>query len=197
MGSVHLDLLPRRMRSATAVRAAAALAAAAILAPLPAAAQQQQAFATMHTEIVDILTLRNGGEMDFGDILPNTGGTVVIPASATPTCTTTGALIRSGWCRSPIFTGTSIYMGNLRVMRPSGNSITLTGPGGATMTVDSFTFNSNAPTVFLGTTGANSRFRAEATDGTFAFYVGATLHVAANQAPGVYNGTFTVRMIYD
>jgi hypothetical protein len=196
MGSVHLGRLLRGTRNAAAVRMAGGLLAAAGLAPLPAAAQQQ-ASATMRTEIVDILTLRNGGDMDFGDILPHGAGTVVIPASATPTCTTTGALVRSGLCRSPVFTGTSVYMGNLRVMRPSGNHITLTGPGGATMAVDAFTFNSNAPTVFLGTTGANSRFRVEATDGTFTFYVGGTLHVATNQAPGIYNGSFTIRMIYD
>ena len=195
MGSVHLGLLPHGTRSARAVPGA--LLAVAVLAPLPAAAQQHQAFAVMHTEIVDSLSLRNGGEMDFGDILPNTGGTVVIPPSATPTCTTTGALVRSGLCRSPVFEGNSFYMAALRVMRPSGNKITLTGPGGATMEVNTFTFSSTGSTVFLGTTGANSRFRVEAPDGTFTFYVGGTLQVAANQMPGIYNGSFTIRMIYD
>jgi hypothetical protein len=196
MGAVHQGFLPHGMR-ARAVCAAIALLVAAVFAPLPAAAQQQ-ASAITRTEIVDASSIRNGGDMDFGDILPSaSGGTVVIPASATPTCAVTGGLIRSGLCRSPPFDGNAIYQAELRVMRPSGGSITLTGPNGATMQVDDFTFFATGATVYLGTNGANSRFRIDETDGTFRFYVGATLHVAATQMPGVYNGSFQVRITYN
>lgn len=198
MGSVHLCGLPRGLLGANAVRLAAALLAVTALAPLPAAAQQRQTTTLMRTEIVDSASLRNAGDMDFGDIVPTvSGGTVVISPSATPTCTTTGGLVRSGFCLAPVFNGNAFYQADLRVMRPNGNKITLTGPGGATMEVNSFTFNSTGTTVYLGTNGANSRFRVEAADGTFTFYVGATLQVGPNQAPGIYSGTFDIRFTYN
>ena len=34
-------------------------------------------------------------------------------------------------------------------------------------------------------------------DGSFRFYVGGTLHVNPNQAPGRYNGTFQIRVDYN
>ena len=82
-------------------------------------------------------------------------------------------------------------------MRPSGDSINLVGPGGATMQLDTFMFNSVAPTVFIVQNGANFRFRAEAPDGSYTLYAGATLHVAANQMPGTYTGTFEIRILFN
>ena len=58
-------------------------------------------------------------------------------------------------------------------------SAILTGPGAATMTVDTFTSN---PPCCAGTVN-NTR--------TEVVTVGATLHVAANQAGGSYSGTAT------
>ena len=197
MGSVDKGERLRRARKARATKVACATLAAVALAPLPAAAAQQDN-ALLRSEIVDTAIIRNAGAMDFGNIFPTTaGGTVVISASATPPCSVTGGLGRSGPCKSPIFNGTAFFQADVRVQRPAGNAITLTGPGGATMVVDTFTFSSTGLTAYLGTTGANSRFRVDATDGTYTFYVGGTLHVAANQVPGIYNGSFQVRITYN
>jgi hypothetical protein len=166
---------------------------------LPAAGQSLDN-ALVRTEIVDSSTLQNDADMDFGDIIPSaSAGTVVLTPSATPTCTATPSLVRSGPCKAAEFSGTALAGAQLRVRRPNGNSITLTGPGGATMTVTAFTFGSTAPTVYLGNPGnsPNHRFRVDAPDGSYAFYVGGTLNVGATQLPGIYNGTFEIDVTYN
>ena len=186
-----------RTRLATGSHAkACALLAAVLCAPTPAAAQQANALA--RTQIHPAASLSNDADMDFGDIVPTaSNGTVVMTPSATPVCTTTGGLVRTGPCKAALFTGQAFYQADLRVMRPSGNSITLVGPAGATMVVNNFSFGSSAPTVYLGANGANHRFRVDAPDGSFAFYVGGRLNVGANQLPGIYNGTFEIRITYN
>src|SRR5690606_10993424 len=138
----------------------------------------------------------NDGDLDFGDIVPSAGGgTVVMTSSATPTCTVTGGLVRSGTCKAAEFTGTAFAGAQLRVRRPNPNSITLTGPAGATMTVTAFTLGSPPPTVYAGPPPGNNpnhRFDVTAADGTYTFYVAGTLNVGGNQLPGVYNGTFQI-----
>lgn len=195
MGSVHRGWTGRGR--AWAARAAWMLLAVAALAPLPAAAQRQD-FALMRSEIVNAATLINNADMDFGDIMPNpTGGLVVMTPAAAAVCTTTGGLVRTGVCKSAEFTGIAFLNADLRVQRPSGNRIDLTGPGGVTMRLDAFTFGSTGPTAYLGSSGANHRFIVNAGDGSFRFYVGGTLHVNPNQAPGRYNGTFQIRVDYN
>ena len=198
MGSVHLGDLLDGTRTATAARCACALLAAALFAPCPAAAQD--GYALVGAAIVDSTTIAPAADMEFGLIMPSaSGGNVVMTASATATCTTTGGLIHSGACKAAEFTGSTIPMSQLRVMRPSGDRIDLTGPGGVTMRLQDFTFASPAPTVDLNpnTNGANRRFRIEAPDGSFVFHVGGTWRVGAAQAPGVYTGTFEIRVDYD
>jgi hypothetical protein len=176
----------------------AALSAAALM-PVSAAAQVQEP-ALVRSEILDPMTLQNDADMDFGDIIPGTAaGTVVMTPSATPTCTASAGLVRSGPCKAAEFSGTAFAGAELRVRRPTPNSITLTGPGGATMTVTTFTLGSTAPTVYLGNPGnsPNHRFRVDAPDGSYTFYVGATLNVGANQLPGIYNGAFQIDVTYN
>ncbi|HEU4651070.1 MAG TPA: DUF4402 domain-containing protein [Croceibacterium sp.] len=183
--------------NAWVARFVCALLAAGALAPCPATAQQQT-YAIVQGEVLDSTTLVNNGDLNFGLIMPNaTGGTVVLTPAQSATCTTTGGLIRSGTCKAAQFIGQAVTGADLRVMRPSGNSITLTGPAGATMQVNTFTFGSTAPTVFLGNNGANWRFRVDASDGTYLFFVGGTLNVGPSQRPGVYNGSFTIRITYN
>lgn len=194
MGSVN----SARLRgNAWVARFVGALLAAVALAPVPAAAQQQT-YAIVQGEVLDSTTLVNNGDLNFGLIMPNpTGGTVLLTPAASATCTTTGGLVRSGTCKAAGFAGQALTGADLRAMRPAGNSITLTGPAGATMVVNAFTFASTAPTVFLGNAGANWRFRVDAADGTYLFFVGGTLNVGPNQRPGVYNGTITIRITYN
>ena len=197
MGSVPLDRLPGGGGKAKTAHVACAPLVLAAFAPLPAAAQQVNN-ARMAVEIVNPATLHNTADMDFGLIMPSAvNGTVVMTPSATPTCTTTGGLIHTGACKAAVFTGTAFYQADLRVMRPSGDRIDLTGPGGATMRLEDFTFGSTGTTVSLGANGANHRFRVDALDGSFMFHVGGTLRVGAMQAPGIYNGTFEIRITYN
>jgi len=198
MGLAYLDRVPRGSCKARASRAACVVLAAAALAPLPAAAQQQ-APVLIGAEILDAATVRNAADMDFGRIIASSSlGTVVMTPSASPTCATTGGIIRTGPCKAAQFTGLALYQADLRVQRPTGDRIDLTGPGGATMRVQDFTFGSTGATVSLTPNGANPhRFRVDAADGAFLFYVGGTLRVGANQAPGIYNGTFEIRITYN
>lgn len=188
---MHLGWLRKRARAAWL--AGVVLAA---LAPAPAAAQQASAF--MRTEIVDPSTISNTADLDFGVIAPNvSGGNVVLTPSATAVCTTTGGLVRTGTCKAAVFTGFTFIGGGLRVMRPSGNSITLTGPAGATMQVNAFTFGGAGATTYTGNNGANHHFDVTSPDGSYTFYVGGRLVVGPSQRPGVYTGTFDVRITYN
>jgi Domain of unknown function (DUF4402) len=61
------------------------------------------------------------------------------------------------------------------------------------MRVHTFVMGST-PTAVLTTTPR--RFRINSATGVFAFPVGATLDVAANQAPGKYTGTWSITLNY-
>ena len=71
-------------------------------------------------------------------------------------------------------------------------SVLLVGPG-APMRVHTFVIGST-PTAVLTTTPL--RFRIGAASGVFAFPVGATLDVAANQLAGKYTGNWSITLDY-
>ena len=76
-------------------------------------------------------------------------------------------------------------------------TFTITNPGGATMQVRNFTFTGGLGMQDLGSSGANHRFQVNSPTGDFTVYAGATLEVGANQAPGIYTGTFSIHLQYD
>lgn len=198
MGWGHLGRLPHGMRTAKAAAHAARAAAFALaaLAPLPAAAQQAQAL--IGGEILDSTTIGSDADLDFGRIMQSlTAGTVTLTASPSAICTTTGGLVRTGTCQAARFSGFAPVGAGMRVMRPNGNKITLTGPGGATMEVNTFTFGATGTTVYTGNNGANHHFTISAPDGAYTFYVGGRLQVGATQTPGLYTGTMEVRITYN
>jgi hypothetical protein len=173
--------------------AAWAMLASLALIPTAAAAQGRQASAESAARLLAPGTVASSTTMDFGTIAVTTAGTVKVNASASPTCTTTGGLVRTGPCTAATFEGRVRWLFPLEITPPSGGTINLTGPGGATMTVDNFTFS---PGPGLFNWGAN-RFLIFNFDGSYSFYTGATLHVGANQTPGTYHGTFQVMLNYD
>lgn len=181
-------------------RAFGALVASLLLAPVPALGQADD-HALMRSEILDSLVLENEADMDFGDLIPGTAdGAVVMTPSATATCSPNSGIVHSGACRAAEFSGNASFLFLLRIDRPAGNQITLVGPGGATMRLDTFTFGvGSGLTTFANGHGPphQQRYRVYSFDGSFTFYVGGTLRVARNQAPGVYNGTFSITMNYD
>ena len=120
--------------------ALAALPITAALAPISAEAQSVDT-AFGRAEIAEDISIADIDDLYFGQIVPRTNpGTVVLTPGATATCTTTGGLVRSGPCQAAVFEGQASSGATLRIIRPGGNSITITNPGGATMQVRNFTF---------------------------------------------------------
>jgi hypothetical protein len=146
------------------------------------------------------VSINNKNDMLFGDIAYTTGGgTVQLSPDASAVCTPSAGLVHTGTCQAAKFEGNAGFLHmRLTVKQPNGNRITLTGPGGATMRVDNFTFGPGSGLTDQGQNGANHKFGISIWNwGSYTFYVGGTLHVAANQAPGVYNGTFDVQISYN
>jgi len=159
-----------------------------------AAAANGIATARMGATIGTPVILVNSADMDFGKIAQaSTAGTVILAPGSTSSCTMTGGLIHSGNCHAATFDGQVRFLFALQVTPPAGNSISLTGPGGTSMVLDNFTFRAGSG--LLGLT--STRFLILNLDGSFTFYAGGTLHVGANQLPGVYNGTFQIQLNYN
>ena len=185
----------RRLRAA----ACAWLTAIGLAAGVPAEANER-ATARMGATVLEPISIVNDGDLDFGKIAyTTTGGTVVLSPTATATCTTTGGLVHTGNCHAAKFEGNAGFLHlRLTARMQSGNSITLTGPAGATMRVDNFTFGPGPGLSDAGQSGPNHRFNVSFFNfGSYSFYVGGTLKVAANQAPGLYTGSFDVRISYN
>lgn len=193
-------LLPQRVadwaRALPLVGGRLALVLAAVAIAQPAQAARDNALAI--GEILNPIVVINEDDMDFGDITPQgADGTVVLKPAATATCTTTGSVIRTGTCRAATFVGDTAFLFLLRVTKPVGDQINLTGPGGATMRLDNFTIVGGPGTIASGSTPTEEDFLVQNGDGSFTVYVGGTLNVAATQRPGVYNGTFEISFNYD
>ncbi len=177
------------------VAGTAALFGAAFAAPATAQAQSNGGTFESRVGLIDPLTITKLSDLDFGDLVVTTAGTVVLTPTATATCTTTGGVIHSAECTPATFGGSGPTGQRVRVRRPIGRTITLTGPG-ADMTVTNITINGN-PTLTPTQSNPNwERFTIASADGTFFFRVGGTLNVNANQTPGVYTGTFDIRLDY-
>jgi hypothetical protein len=186
----------RRRSRASGGRAAGALLVAIALAPATALAQVDTDFAIVRGEILDTMVVENEADLDFGDLVPGTAnGTVVLTPSATPTCTTNNGIVHTGNCRAARFDGSASFLFFLRVTKPPGNQVTLTGPMGATMVVNNLSYAMTTPNIPFGSTATEQRYWLFAAD--FTLYVGGTLNVASNQRPGIYNGTFTLEFNYD
>jgi hypothetical protein len=136
--------------------------------------------------------------MDFGSIAPRaTAGTVVLePAGGT--CSVTGAILQFGRCQAAEFVGQGVRNMMVRINLPA--NITLTGPSG-TMIIDTLTQDVSPDLVLRGGNGnglgnGNRRYQIVSTAGIFSINVGGTLRVGANQAAGVYTGTYSVTVVY-
>ncbi|MGB3469205.1 MAG: DUF4402 domain-containing protein [Erythrobacter sp.] len=162
----------------------------------PASAFAQDTITTdTRAAIIEPLTLTKISDLDFGDLVGATAGTIVLTPTATATCVATGGLIRSAECQPATFVGSGNNNQRVRVRRPVGNTITLTGPG-ANMTVTDITINGDEDLTPVRSNRNWERFRIASANGSFVFRVGGTLNVKAGQAPGLYTGTFDIRIDY-
>lgn len=191
----QLRRLARRLRGALPLAAAMAALAAA-----PAQAQFQDS----ETADAQAIVLAPGSitkvtDMDFGQIVSsNTGGTVTMTASATPTCTATGNMVHSGRCQAARFSIRGRRQQRVRIRSTGGGPIILTGPGGATMTLNSVSILAVGMTAVGGGGGWNlGNYRIDTASGMTDFYLGGRLNVAAMQTPGVYNGTINIQIQFN
>jgi Domain of unknown function (DUF4402) len=162
-----------------------------VLASLCAPAQAETEPASAEITIVRPLSFVIDDNLDFGTLIPaNVAGTVTMTPAGARTATNGIVLVGAGH-KPASFAGRGSF--NQRVDISLGaNSIFITGPG-APMRVRTFVVGST-PTAILTTTPL--RFRIAAANGIFAFPVGATLEVGANQAPGTYSGNWSITLNY-
>ncbi len=172
-----------------------AICALCVLIATPPAIAQGNDSSEVRISLVEPLSITKIADMDFGYVIGLSAGTIVMTPSTSPTCTATAGLIQSGVCRPAEFGGAGPTNQRIRIRRPPGNSITLTGPG-ADMTVTDFTIGAGPDLTFVQNNPIWVRYRINSADGVFFFRVGGTLNVNANQAPGVYSGTFNIQMDY-
>lgn len=164
------------------------------LSAAPAHAQSVTATDT-RAVLVDPLTLAKLSDMDFGDLIVTSGGTVVMSADPVTTCITSGGVVHTQECQAATFAGLGRSGQRIRVRRPVGRSITLTGPG-ADMSVTDLTINGGVTLNSVNSNPSWERFRINTLDGAFIFRVAGTLNVNANQTPGIYTGSFDIRIDY-
>ena len=161
----------------------------------PAQAQAQRSV-DVRLAIFGELTITKVNDLDFGNIVAPVAGTVLMTATANPTCTASAGLVQSGVCQPAEFGGRGETGRIVRIKKPPSNKITLTGPG-ANMTITSLVLNGSPDLTLVQATSGYSRFRINSPTGIFEFRIGGTLNVGANQAPGVYTGTFQVDIQYN
>jgi hypothetical protein len=168
-----------------------AAAFAMLIAALPAYAQADVERGQSQVGVVTRLSFIQTEELNFGQIFASgTAGTIVLAPNGTRT--RTGGVTLTGSDHQPaVFAG--FGQNNQRVQISLGsNSIFLTGPG-TRMRAHTFVIGST-PTAVLTTTPRV--FRINSANGGFAFPVGASLDVNANQAPGTYRGTWSITLNY-
>jgi hypothetical protein len=190
----RLDRREARLRRA----ACALLAGFALALPPPALAQSATGRADAQATLFRPGTVIKLADMDFGDIAkPLAAGTVVIPATNSGNCTTTGGIIHSGACESAYFRGDLGFLNTVVITKPVGGQIFLAGPSGATMRVNNFTFGSETGMWLTSSRSTQQRYLVVDLSGIFTFRMGGTLNVAANQRAGVYQGTYALDINYN
>jgi len=128
------------------------------------------------------ISVVKNADLAFGSLGTSASAGTAVLNAATGVVTVTGGVVNLGGTRTAAsFTVTAPNPPGARgytIVLPA--SATLSGPGAATMIVDTFTSN---PPCCAGLVNGATR--------TQVVTVGATLHVAANQAQGDYSGTAT------
>jgi hypothetical protein len=138
-----------------------------------------------NAQILGAIALTTVNDLEFGGIVPGTGGEVVMSVADVRTLTTVTGVTASVTPKSGAYTvtGTGNVAYTITIPTASFNITNTTGSGNETMAI----------TAMLSSGGLSHAFAANGTD---SFKVGGTLTVGANQAPGTYTGTFNVIVAY-
>lgn len=144
-------------------------------------------------EVIDGFNFRNIDGLEFSTIVPSgAGGTVTINAS-------TGAVTTLG---NVATVGNGQHRALFRSDAPVGIILIYSGDPSVTLTRVSGTETMNALLFYSAGSGLLPSFVLglpigfQATLGSQDLYVGGQLSVAGNQAPGQYEGTFSVQAVY-
>ena len=133
-------------------------------------------------------------DLDFGEIVPgDSDGTVVMDSAGN--VTTTGGIIQiNGTQQSARFFGFGAQNQTV-LINADADSYILTRDGGTeTIVLDTLLIGSQPP-ITIDTNPR--RFRILGALGAFAFTIAGRLEIASDQAPGVYNGEFTIELEYE
>ncbi len=154
----------------------------------PAAA----ATATARAKAITIrpLSLIKTTDLSFGNIIPGRGGGTVIVDPLTDAPAYAGVAGAGGQIGAARFVGSGTANQLVFVTWNTAPFVITRQGGGATMTVDTLRTNS----VFFVFAGSDPRIIPA--DRTMDIRFGARLRVGANQAEGVYEGTFAVTVDY-
>jgi hypothetical protein len=166
-----------------------AAVAATLVAATPAVAQQASANALAKGLVLEPLTLSKYSDLDFGTVAgdPTNPGTVVVDVTdpVNPTRTKTGAvtLVPSTW-QPARFDG----------FGDPGKAVILTLNPPTVLLNGTNTIGVNS--MVLDTCSCLSDTRTIGATGAFTVYVGGDFAIAANQANGLYQATFSVTADY-
>jgi len=184
-----------------AARALAASAMVAALCPGAASAQSVESARTVAT-VMTPASMAKTADMNFGRIAPkgSPGGTVVLNPAGSGSCTSSANLIRTGTCQPATFVVYGRHNWLVRIRELNNGVITLLGPNGATMLVNTLTISVDNLTPVSGggsPAGNLGRYRIIDPSGMATFRIGGTLTVGTNQEPGVYTGVLNVQVNYN
>ncbi len=173
--------------------AAAAMMLGGAVTALPAHAQT---VVDVRTIILGELSIVKSKDLNFGGIAGTAAGTVDMTPTAAATCTASAGLVHVNQCQPGEFIGKGQTGRVVRIKKPTGDLITLIGPG-ANMTITGLVLDGNPELTLVKQTPGYSQFRISSANGIFTFRLAGRLNVGANQAPGVYTGTFNVVINYN
>jgi len=133
--------------------------------------------------VIQPITIANVTPLQFGAVVSGgSSGTVVMSSAGARSVTGGSVLGNAGSAGAATFAVVGLPSATYSITLPS--SVTVADLSSNNMTIDTFTSNPSG-------TGSLSVL------GTQTLNVGATLHVNANQATGLYTGTFDVTVVYN
>jgi Domain of unknown function (DUF4402) len=182
------------IKGACSYSAPKAVLFAAAFAATPTYAQTSTLGANANTVVVRPLSFVKDDDLEFGSIIRGTTAGTVVMAPNNVRTATGGVTLAPSVNRPSRFAGFGSSGQQVQISM-AANSITINrAGGGGSMTVDTFMIGSS-PT-WQNITTAPRTFTIGSATGVFNFALGATLRIGANQAPGLYSGTFTVILNY-
>lgn len=151
------------------------------------AASAQDATATARAEILEALTLTNNAALDFGTLVVDGAGAVVVGASDTAQAVCSGQVVCSGTSAAADFTVDGSDGRVVEINLPSADGELRHANFGAS-TLDEH----NIPLTNFTASGATVTL----TGGTADFQVGGTITLDGTEIEGLYSTTFDVTVNY-